>query len=219
MLTTVLYTHLDGYLTPQIFDCYLEYLNTAGQQKILRLRRPQDRQASLLGKMLLLQGLIQFGYNKGTLKSMAYTDYSRPYIDLPLDFSISHSGNIIACALSSKGKVGIDVEEIRPVKIEDFNDIFSPGEYQRLLRADNPFERFFTIWTRKEAVVKANGKGLYIPLKEIDVQNDIIPLHNDTWHLDNILLEKNYSSSIATNYLPEKEPAIAYISKDRFNFS
>ena len=133
---------------------------------------------------------------------------------MPLDFNISHSGEFIICVVSDNDKVGVDVEQIRPVKMEDFRDIFSMDEYNNILRAKNPYDQFFTIWTRKEAVVKANGKGLYIPLKEIIVESNTTSLYNETWHLKEIFLGDNYSSAVATSNQHKEDLLAEFVNKE-----
>ena len=64
-------------------------------------------------------------------------------------FSISHSGSLVACAVSDY-PVGLDIERIRPVPA-------------RLGRALQPWERtadFWQLWTRREAALKCRGDGL-----------------------------------------------------------
>ena len=48
---------------------------------------------------------------------------------------------------------------------------FSPQEVEALLAAPGRERQraFFSIWTRKEAYVKALGEGLYVPFSEFDV--------------------------------------------------
>jgi 4'-phosphopantetheinyl transferase len=86
-----------------------------------------------------------------------------------LHISLSHSGGSVLIALSSAAPVGIDVEEIRG--IPDLMAIarahFSMTEVEAIARLP-PAQRataFFVIWTRKEAFVKAIGRGLSFPLR------------------------------------------------------
>ena len=69
--------------------------------------------------------------------------------------------------------IGVDIEVIRPVS--DMEAIakrfFSPLEYEMLQRVspEHRLEAFFNCWTRKEAYVKAEGLGLFIPLDSFTV--------------------------------------------------
>jgi 4'-phosphopantetheinyl transferase len=87
-------------------------------------------------------------------------------------FNLTHSDRLAALAVSPKRPVGIDIEDIRPVEEPLARDIFSPAEYAALkdLPDGERLRAFYRGWTRKEAVVKAIGEGLSLPLKSFDVE-------------------------------------------------
>ena len=98
----------------------------------------------------------------------------RPVLrDFPLHFNLSHSGRVVLVALSSGAPVGIDVEEARP--LDDFRQLaahaFHPAEVAALqsYAEDRAQLGFFRLWTRKEALVKALGLGLALPLDQFQV--------------------------------------------------
>ena len=74
--------------------------------------------------------------------------------------SISHSGDIVACAVMDAGDVGIDIEF--PGRARNVTGIaeryFSPGEAEWL--ASGPSDRFYMLWVLKEAWLKAKGTGI-----------------------------------------------------------
>ena len=82
--------------------------------------------------------------------------------------NLSHSANLIACAISAAGRIGIDLEKVRP--LQDLDGIatrfFSAPEYRliTLAEASEKLGLFYTIWTLKESFIKAVGKGLSMPL-------------------------------------------------------
>lgn len=100
--------------------------------------------------------------------------YGRPAIKLPsvpneFQFNISHSGGRIVCAVSMCQEVGVDIEQIdrRVDHLSLAESQFAPEEYQDVLsQGDSQAQlaRFFDYWTLKEAYIKAEGKGLSIPL-------------------------------------------------------
>jgi 4'-phosphopantetheinyl transferase len=91
--------------------------------------------------------------------------------------NISHTRGWAAVALTSAAEVGIDVEAERP--IPDLGELaavaLAPGERMALAAATDPIRLFFRLWTRKEAVIKALGAGLGLPLTEIDVADPGAP--------------------------------------------
>jgi 4'-phosphopantetheinyl transferase len=90
-----------------------------------------------------------------------------PREGIPLQFNLSHSAGMVACAVSLAGEVGVDVETIRPQNsLELARRFFAPDEASQLetLTPDLQTEAFFRLWTLKEAYIKARGLGLSLDL-------------------------------------------------------
>jgi 4'-phosphopantetheinyl transferase len=111
--------------------------------------------------------------------------FGKPFITHPatlLRFSASHSGEIAAFAVAGDVDVGIDVE-ITDRHIDDVQSLaescFSAAERDVLASAPAAERHllFLRGWTRKEACVKATGKGLQVPLDGVSVS-----LHEDAPH-------------------------------------
>jgi 4'-phosphopantetheinyl transferase len=94
----------------------------------------------------------------------------------PLSFNLSNSQSRIAFAFTLEKRVGVDIEQVRP--LPDLTRLvecwFSPEEQGGLssLAPALQVEAFFHIWTQKEAFIKAHGKGLSLPLKDFSVSTD-----------------------------------------------
>ncbi len=88
-----------------------------------------------------------------------------------IHFNLSHSHSIAVLAVSPGVEVGIDVEDIRPIEPEVASSSFSPAEISVLnrLEGDQWLRGFYQCWTRKEAILKAEGVGLNFPLDAFDV--------------------------------------------------
>lgn len=122
----------------------------------------------VLGHVLdLPPGALEFGRE----------ETGRPHLTAPsdtgLDFNLSHSGEIALVGLTREGRIGVDVEIRRPLPdaLRIARAHFAPDE-ARALEALPVLEReaaFFSLWTRKEAVVKALGAGLSQPLSSFSV--------------------------------------------------
>ena len=84
-------------------------------------------------------------------------------------FNVAHSGGMVLIALSRTGAVGIDVERVdSTVELMDVaRTAFHPKDVAQIERAGTQAERlaaFYRCWTRREAVGKADGRGLLTPL-------------------------------------------------------
>ena len=193
----VLYACFEDQFTDKELATYLAPFPASIKNKILRFQRWQDVQASLFGKLLLQKGLSEFGVTCD-LDKLQYTSYSRPYIDKNIDFNISHSGHYVTCALSNVSKVGIDIEQINRIAIEDFKCYMLPGEWNKIAESKNKYHDFYDYWTQKESIVKADGRGLAIPLEEIVVRGNEAQLADTTWHLKKLQLADNYVVHLAS---------------------
>ena len=99
-----------------------------------------------------------------------YNAYGKPYFtNVPLYFSLSHSGKQILCACSEQ-EIGADLQKVTGIDGKRIvGHYFSKAEKDHLSGiADEKLvkEAFFRLWTRKEAYGKLTGDGI---LKVVDV--------------------------------------------------
>lgn len=92
-----------------------------------------------------------------------------------LRFNVSHSGDLALLAVGYAREVGVDLERLRPgrpgERMRLAERFFSPAEAAELraLPEDERDDAFTVCWTRKEAYIKAIGRGLSLPLSMFDV--------------------------------------------------
>ncbi len=94
--------------------------------------------------------------------------------ELPgLSFNVSHAGDVVLAAFAPAGRVGVDVEAMRPdVEMRALARRFFTGAENAALErlSDGELVRgFYGCWTRKEAFVKAVGEGLSFELDRVEV--------------------------------------------------
>jgi 4'-phosphopantetheinyl transferase len=164
-------------------------------QKILQKRNHLDVQLSVTGNLLLAKLIKHFKLDV-TLDDIVYNAYQRPCFNTGVDFNIAHAGNRVICCATSHGKVGTDIELIKPINI-NHGDYFTAAEQQSIRTATNPGTAFFKYWTRKEAVLKAIGTGLYTPLLDIDLSADEISYQGEKYYLSPIDIAPDYKGCIA----------------------
>ena len=86
-----------------------------------------------------------------------------------LRFNLSHTRNLVACAVTRDDDVGLDVEDLTRREAGEgiAERFFAPSEAARIAalpRAER-HEAFLRIWTLKEAFVKATGEGIAMGLE------------------------------------------------------
>jgi len=167
------------------------------QEKIASYPRQDEQLRSVLARLILKQLLLDQGFHDAILEDYQTDDYGRPNINEAIDFSISHADDYVMCAVSKTTRVGIDVEKLRDICIDDYSISLSDKELKELTISENPIPDFFTLWTKKEAISKANGKGLAILLPEMEIRNDSATCGQTMWNLKQLPITAEYAAHIA----------------------
>jgi medium-chain acyl-[acyl-carrier-protein] hydrolase len=102
----------------------------------------------------------------------SYSSSGKPRCEAlrPLDFNVSHSGDLALIAFTTGGPVGVDVEHVR--RDLDFagvgRQVFTNAEIEQLagMAETRRGAAFFDLWVRKEAYFKRSGEGLGGPLRQ-----------------------------------------------------
>lgn len=150
-------------------------LSADERARAARYRRPRDRQRFERRRGWLRRILGAYlGRPPGEVR-LQYDAHGRPIVagcGGP-HFSVSHADGRVLCALVRGRRVGVDLVCARPGRADDevARALFAPAEIAAL-RALPPEARaraFHRCWTRKEAYVKARGKGLALPLDAFEV--------------------------------------------------
>ena len=134
----------------------IEYFETADffleTAKQIENYRPEDKKRTLAGRYLLKKMIRElYGREEFTVK---LNENGKPYLDFCY-FSISHSGDFAVCAVSDF-PVGVDIEHMQQLKKREKYMLFTPIESEYVNKSDS-LNRFYTLWTRKEAYIKAKG--------------------------------------------------------------
>ena len=124
---------------------------------------------AILGRYLMLgPSQLRFCYSPQGKPAVA-----REFGDETLRFNVSHSHGLALYALTRHRAIGVDLERKRPELAEKqiAERFFSSQEIATLhtLSSSAWEEAFFACWTRKEAYIKALGKGLSLPLDQFEV--------------------------------------------------
>ena len=131
---------------------------------------------------------------------------------VPLFFNISHSHQLMLCAIADQPQIGIDVEHLRAVPAMKLAErYFLPSEQQWLRRCspDQQERDFLILWTCKEAYLKATGVGISrLSQVEIVRSHDHLSLHlfapgirdaavAAAWEIQSFQPQSNYVAAFA----------------------
>lgn len=203
-----------GTLPPALAAC----LPPAERERAMALRRPQDRINRLAAYAALFKLAAEHTGLPAQALALQRSVHGKPQLQLPagcppLYASLSHSGEWVAIALAD-GPVGIDIERV------------SRFDWQALHQAhfaDDPWPQniapalaFHQLWCSKEAVLKAAGAGLSVPLTQVVLNPPsthfqplrACPEGSGLEHLQVALLDMpaDYAGAVATARPPERFP-------------
>ena len=96
-----------------------------------------------------------------------------------LHTSLSHSGDLIAVAISAGRQVGVDIQHVDPGldTVGLSGRFFPPDEFQYVAAGQNASaraDRFAHLWVRKEAVVKASGGRIWANLNVAVLERAVV---------------------------------------------
>lgn len=196
----IYYSYLSEENHKSLLQRYLCRFSNQYQTKIRSYIRWQDTQLSLLGRILLYKGIEDIkslDYNDIEIR---YTKFNKPYFkNNIMNFNISHSGEIVVCVLSDSYEVGIDIEIVTDINVDDFKTQMTKREWERICISANKKEAFFDYWTQKEAVMKAHGHGLSIPLNSFEIMDNSTQINEEKFYLKEIQIDQNYKCYVSLN--------------------
>jgi len=128
---------------------------------------------------------------------------------IPLEFNVSHSGDCVLVGVTSESPCGVDIERSRAAHSElaIAERFFGARELEWLKQTEGGFLR---LWTAKEAIIKAVGRGLSIPLSDVDV-TDVVSgrassivletpgIESRTIWINELVLVEGYASAVAVD--------------------
>ena len=136
------------------------------REQALRYTHLFGRYCCLKSYEMLLQLLASTPYTLHLTPTFIYNEYGAPFIEEGPYFSISHCKSGIAVAVSDQ-PIGIDIETIRPLKIELVKKTMNPIEQEVILANTQPDWAFTRLWTKKEAFLKLKGTGIISELHAV----------------------------------------------------
>ena len=155
-----------------------EYLSSERQERFNRYRTEQSKAACLVSG-LLLRMTLGTDYEKRLIMNQ----HGKPMLkDHSCFFNISHSGDYVLLAISDC-ELGADIEKIAPYNPKIVKRCFTANEKEWLNQhPDN--KSFYDLWTGKEAVMKAAGKGFSMNPQSFDllpIEDGKHEIHDRQW--------------------------------------
>lgn len=149
------------------------------RERATRLRRSGDGERFLIAHGALRLILAEYSRCDPLALQFSTESLGKPFIPgASLHFNLSHSGALALIAVAHGRQVGVDVEQMRPIRdLEGVADRICTPEERALLTSCEPSRRqgaFLALWTRKEALAKLTGEGARALTRDVraEVQGD-----------------------------------------------
>ncbi|HEY9762220.1 MAG TPA: 4'-phosphopantetheinyl transferase superfamily protein [Trichocoleus sp.] len=207
--------HIWQFHLPQIqkyLDDWVAYLCPEECDRMARFVFERDRIKYGLSRGGLRQLLGRYVEQDPASLDFEYEAKGKPHLYLngkrhPLQFNLSHSGDWVVYGVSCDRPLGIDIEQIRPLR--NLHSLaqhcLTPIECQDLFESvEADHSKFFEYWTSKEAYLKATGQGLTHSMTNVKADlaaAQILPEpHNPNfdfeWHLHRWVPAVGYTAAV-----------------------
>jgi 4'-phosphopantetheinyl transferase len=204
---------------PIQFEPDVSVLSHDERKRALAFRFDLDRARYIRAHRMLRAVLSRYTGIPADALRFVQNDCGKPSLAEPSDvhFNMSDTLDAALLAVTLSGEVGVDIEKLRPVP--DAADIasryFTPVESEWIFSRDKTDrdKGFLQLWTRKEAVIKAEGKGLSLPLSAFDCSGVKVLVHIDReeelsrWRVLSVHCGLLYLAALATRW---DEPHVEY---------
>lgn len=196
------------------------------RQHSARYWRPRRRLQSLAARALLRRDANESQLGRsGAWKLQTTADLQLKIVCAAaggrfLDASVAHSGDLVVCALSDIGPVGVDIELIQPSR--KFADMaawaFGPGECAAGAGAGPA--AFYRVWTLREALAKACGIGFPLVVDGRDYfasspaeQSWIQDIDGTPWTFGVKIVRQSYAVAVAVRQEDGRDDMIAALQR------
>jgi len=193
----VFYTIIDARCEKQLAGVTLAQVPPTYRVRLERMRSTAARARTQAGLWLLGHGLQALDHDPGAVDRIGPDNHGRPTIAGAPAFNISHSGNLVACALATDDQaIGLDVEALRPQAPARLTRLLSAQEQAAIIHVP---QRFFDFWCAREATVKASGRVGLARIRALALHGDHARLDGHDWPLHALELGPGYAGCLASD--------------------
>jgi 4'-phosphopantetheinyl transferase len=176
----------------------IDWLDATERRRFGRLQRVEDRRQFLTSRVLLKTVVGHLADAPPALVRLSYDcpqcrmPHGRPVVFEPSaaarwHVSISHTGRHVMVAATDAGPVGVDVEQAAATGFDGFDDVALTSAERTEVAHCAPASQArarAVYWARKEAVLKATGRGLAVDPCALEVSAPHLPAALTAWRAD-----------------------------------
>ncbi len=212
MVITVYRADVRPLCDASLFEKYFDMIPEWRKDAVDTLSRERPRRLSLGASVLLAEAMRDFGADPGA--RVVFGKNGKPLIEGGNDFyfNLSHSGEYAVCA-AARAPVGCDVEAYSYPDYRIARRFFTDAEndFVSVIEDEEKKRRaFYGVWTRKEAVLKADGDGFLAGHSAVSLEGErgFIVYKGKTYYVASGAAPEGYA--LAYSALTEDEPDVVY---------
>ena len=195
------YTRLDSLPFESSIRHVLHELPADKADAIMKSGNELSRKASMIGLLMLENAVQQLGSKNFKFSQLNFPPNQKPSSMTNIEFNITHSATIAACAVSENTALGIDSETRQTQEPRTLRNAFRDDELKNI---ESGSSDFFDLWVKKESVAKAVGCGIRC-MKQILLDGHTAYYQGQQWFLKPLALADSDVSYLAYR---DKNPTI-----------
>ncbi|MBQ8762823.1 MAG: 4'-phosphopantetheinyl transferase superfamily protein [Clostridia bacterium] len=159
-----LYSYNISHASDSELSEWFDAMSSERKEAVIRLKVAQKQKLKIAADHICRKAISEFCGIDPKKIEFFLSEHGKPFAKgLDVNFSISHSGDYVVCAVSKK-EIGVDVEKIRKISPDISKRFACKNELEYIKAHENGF---FEIWTLKEAYFKCTGTGLGADIKDV----------------------------------------------------
>lgn len=180
---------------------WFDLMSDERKQSVNRMKVEHKKNLRIAADALCRKAVSDFCGIEQSKIIIEHTKTGKPYAkDLPVHFNLSHSGDMVVCAVSDC-EIGIDIEKIRHTNPRSAGKFATESEKEYISKNK---KGFFEIWTLKEAYFKCIGTGLGADIKDVsfEITENEIRCSEDGFEFSFIQTNEDYICAVCNKKAP-----------------
>ncbi len=151
-------------VTSDNLKLWFNTMSNERKNEVSKIKIPKKQVLKIAADFLCRKAISEFCKIAPEEIVFGKSKFGKPFaVEIDIHFSISHSGDMVLCAVSEK-EIGADIEKIRCIRLDAAKKFACENELKYI--NENP-NGLFEIWTLKEAYFKCIGTGLGADIKKV----------------------------------------------------
>ncbi len=174
---------------------WFEQMSEGKRASVSRMKNEEKKKQRICADALCRNAISELCGVDADKICFKLSPYGKPCAkNLPVHFSVSHSGDYAVCAVS-ENETGIDIEKIRSIHPRVHEKFCTEAEAEYIGAEENGV---FKIWTLKEAYFKCIGTGLGADIKNVSfsVNGTEISCSENGFEFTFVAIDENYICSV-----------------------